>query len=425
MLPSPVNDPDTLGPDRTMPYAWLVFALTFGLLIADFMARQVLNAVFPLLKAEWVLSDAQLGWLSGVVALMVGILAFPLSLLADRWGRAKSLTLMAVLWSLATLLCGIAQNYEQMLVGRLLVGVGEAAYGSVGIAVVLSVFPARMRATLTGAFMAGGIFGQMLGVGLGGQIAASHGWRAAFVMIALAGLALAFLYPILVRDKKNASLAGVPAPNPNFDRVPLKTVVGNASLRYVYIASGLQLFTAGGLLAWLPSYLNRYYSLPFEKAATLAALYLLIAGAGVIFCGILSDRMAKDRAVATMSLSIVLCLICAILLTVALALPPGAPQVILLVGAYFLALGTAGPSGAMVANLTPPVMHGTAFASLALVNNLIGLAPGPILVGRLADSFGLLDALRFLPIACLLAAITFLMARRSYENDLKAIMARR
>jgi MFS family permease len=171
-----------------MPYAWLVFALTFGLLIADFMARQVLNAVFPLLKAEWVLSDAQLGWLSGVVALMVGILAFPLSLLADRWGRAKSLTLMAVLWSLATLLCGIAQNYEQMLVGRLLVGVGEAAYGSVGIAVVLSVFPARMRATLTGAFMAGGIFGQMLGVGLGGQIAASHGWRAAFVMIALAGL---------------------------------------------------------------------------------------------------------------------------------------------------------------------------------------------------------------------------------------------
>ncbi len=90
---------------RSRRYAWVVFALTFGLLISDYMARQVLNAVFPLLKAEWALSDGQLGLLSGVVAIMVGLLTFPLSLLADRWGRVNSLTAMAVLWSLATLLC--------------------------------------------------------------------------------------------------------------------------------------------------------------------------------------------------------------------------------------------------------------------------------------------------------------------------------
>src|SRR6187397_354989 len=116
--------------ERIPGYAWVVFALTFGLLISDYMARQVLNAVFPLLKAEWALSDGQLGLLSGVVALMVGLLTFPLSLLADRLGRVKSLTVMAVLWSLATLLCSIADNYGQMLAGRLLVGVGEAAFGS-------------------------------------------------------------------------------------------------------------------------------------------------------------------------------------------------------------------------------------------------------------------------------------------------------
>src|SRR6478736_10527445 len=88
-------------------YAWVVFALTFGLLISDYMTRQVLNAVFPLLKSEWSLSDGQLGLLSGVVAIMVGLLTFPLSLIADRWGRVKSLTAMAVLWSLATLLCAV------------------------------------------------------------------------------------------------------------------------------------------------------------------------------------------------------------------------------------------------------------------------------------------------------------------------------
>src|SRR4051812_38747064 len=133
---------------RPVPlYAWLVFALTFGLLISDYMARQVLNAVFPLLKAEWALSDSQLGLLSGVVAVMVGLLTFPLSLLADRWGRVRSLTLMALLWSLATMGCGLAQDYPQMFAARFLVGVGEAAYGSVGLAVVLSVFPRQLRAT--------------------------------------------------------------------------------------------------------------------------------------------------------------------------------------------------------------------------------------------------------------------------------------
>lgn len=74
------------GPSRASAYSWVVFALSFGLLISDYMARQVLNAVFPLLKAEWALSDGQLGLLSGVVAVMVGLLTFPLSLAADRWG---------------------------------------------------------------------------------------------------------------------------------------------------------------------------------------------------------------------------------------------------------------------------------------------------------------------------------------------------
>ena len=135
---------------RPLPYAWLVFALSFGLLISDYMARQVLAAVFPQLKAEWALSDGQLGWLSGIVALMVGVLAIPLSLLADRWGRVRCLAAMALLWSAATLLCAGAGTYGQMFDGRLLVGVGEAAYGNVGIAVVLGVFPSRMRAGLAG-----------------------------------------------------------------------------------------------------------------------------------------------------------------------------------------------------------------------------------------------------------------------------------
>jgi MFS family permease len=84
----------------------------------------------------------------------------------------------------------------------------------------------------------------------------------------------------------------------------------------------------------------------------------------------------------------------------------------------FLVAGTTGPAGAMVANLTPLAIHGTAFATLTLANNLIGLAPGPIITGRLADSFGLLAAFQMIPLVGLLAAVVFAIARRSYLADL-------
>ncbi|XXZ59426.1 MFS transporter [Sorangium sp. So ce341] len=161
--------------------------MTFGLLLSDYMSRHVLNAVFPSLQMEWGLSDAQMGALSGIVALTVGLLTIPLSLLADRWGRVRSLTLMATLWSVATLGCAVSTSFGEMLAARLVVGVGEAAYGSVGTAVVLSVFPRRQRASLSGALMAGGAFGAVLGMALGGYVAARMGWRWSFGVTALFG----------------------------------------------------------------------------------------------------------------------------------------------------------------------------------------------------------------------------------------------
>ena len=255
-LPNPGNDdPGARIPRR---YAWVVFALSFGLLLSDYMSRQVLNAVFPLLKQEWALSDARLGLLSGIVALMVGLLTFPLSLLADRFGRVKSLALMATVWSLATLGCGLAQDYPQMLAARFLVGVGEAAYGSVGIAVVLSVFPKHMRATLTGAFMAGGMFGSVLGMALGGAVAAHMGWRWAFAAMALFGLVLALLYPIIVREKRIApprdpmSCVPINAAAAPAAKVPLRSLVNSRSVVGAYIGSGLQLFVGGTVIVWIP-----------------------------------------------------------------------------------------------------------------------------------------------------------------------------
>ena len=417
--PMPEAGDRSAPPDQAEPrvsgYAWLVFALSFGLLICDYMARQVLNAVFPLLKAEWALDDAKMGLLSGVVAAMVGLLTFPLSLAADRWGRARSLGLMAVLWSLATLLCAAAANFPQMLVGRALVGVGEAAYGSVGIAVVIAVFPARLRATLSAAFMAGGLFGQVLGVALGASIAATHGWRAAFTVIGLVGLVLGVAYPLVVRERR---IGGPQAPGMPAAKAPLRALVAGRSIKLAYLGSGLQLMAAGALPAWLPSYLNRYYHLPVDRAGRLAALLLLVCGVGMVACGVVSDRLGRDRPATTITLAIGYSLGSAMALSLALAIAPGPLQLALLALTMALVAGTTGPAGAMVANLTPRAVHGSAFAALTLANNLIGLAPGPILTGRFADSLGLLGALRLLPIASIAAALVFAAIRRSYLADL-------
>lgn len=408
-------------PGVARPYAWAVFALSFGLLISDYMSRQVLNAVFPLLKSEWALSDARLGLLSGIVALMVGLLTFPLSLMADRWGRVRSLALMAVLWSLATLGCGLAQNYGQMFAARFLVGVGEAAYGSVGIAVVISVFPKRLRATLAGAFMAGGMFGSVLGMGLGGNIAAQLGWRWAFAGMALFGLILALLYPVVVREKRIAPGRG--ENQAGQARVPLRSLFGSTSVCAAYVGSGLQLFVGGSFIVWMPSFMNRYYAMSAGRAGLGAAMVVLASGAGMILCGMLSDRMCRDAPERKISLAIAYCLGSGVLLVTAFSLAPGALQLALIAAGMFLAAGTTGPAGAMVANLTHRSVHGTAFATLTLVNNLLGLAPGPYLTGVLADHYGLALACQMVPLMSVAAALVFSFARRSYLQDVRRVVS--
>lgn len=407
-------------------YAWVVFALSFGLLLSDYMSRQVLNAVFPMLKAAWLLSDARLGSLSGIVALMVGLLTFPLSLVADRWGRVKSLVIAATMWSLATLGCAVAASYGQMFLGRLFVGIGEAAYGSVGIAVVLSIFPVAMRATLSGAFIAGGAFGSVLGVAIGGAVAQQFGWRWAFGVMGVFGLVLALIYAIVVKERKLTPQGrSADTGDSGAARGQLKTLLprlfSSVSVVSAYIGSGLQLFIAGSLIAWLPSYFNRYYDMLPAKAGATAGLFALVIGVGMILGGIASDRLSRRFPVRKWAVAISCSMGSLILLMITFRLPAGPVQLLLLALGALLCAGTAGPGAAMVANLTPAAVAATAFATLTLAQSLLGLAPGPAVTGFLADRLGLLRALQFVPLVAIGATVAFLIGRRWYERDLRRL----
>lgn len=408
---------------RRRIYPWVVFALAFGLLLSDYMSRQVLSAVFPILKAEWSLSDSHLASLSSIVALMVGLLTFPLSLLADRWGRVRSLILMAVLWSIATLLCAIATSYEQMLGARFLVGVGEAAYGSVGIALVLSVFAPRVHAALAGAFMAGGSFGSVIGVAIGGFIAVQFSWRWSFAAMAVFGLLLVAAFRIVVTEarlKRYAVEDATPGAALEADgfRAPVSSLFTNPTVLFVYLGGGLQMFTAAVLLAWMPSFFNRYYALAPDKAGVAASVFVLLVGTGMVVCGMITDRVSRHDPAAKFTSAIAYCMISLVFLTAGFSIGTGTPQLVLLgIGAFFSA-GCSGPSAAMVANLTHTSIRASAMGTLTVANNLLGLALGPFVVGILADHLGLLDAMRLAPLVYIAAVAALVAGRRSYPAGL-------
>ena len=150
----------------------------------------------------------------------------------------------------------------------------------------------------------------------------------------------------------------------------------------------------------------------------MSALLFLACGAGMILCGMASDRVAQSRADRKISLAIGYCLGAALALSAAMLCSPGLAQLVLLAIAMFLVAGTTGPAGAMVANLTPVAIHGTAFATLTLAHNLIGLAPGPIITGWIADQSSLHTAFQMLPMVGITAAGVFALARQNYMADL-------
>ncbi len=122
-------------------HSYFVLTLLFLLMVFDFIDRQILAAILPFIKADWGLSDTQLGMLISSVNIAIAVLAMPAAVVVDRWSRTKSIGIMAILWSIATAACGLANNFIQMFLARLLIGIGEAGYVPGGNAMLSTVFP--------------------------------------------------------------------------------------------------------------------------------------------------------------------------------------------------------------------------------------------------------------------------------------------
>lgn len=364
--------------NRGLLMALLVVAYTL-----NFIDRQIAGILAEPIKKSLHLTDSQLGWLGGTAfALFYTVLAIPIARFADRGDRSIILTAGLALWSLATAACGLAQNFVQMFLGRMSVGVGEAAGVAPAYSLLTDLYPPERRARAMALFSLGIPLGSALGVVFGGLIAAKIDWRMAFVILGIAGLLFAPLFRIGVRD---------PGHGHHESAVPIAKVFAviarKSSFWLMSFAAGTGSLISYGLAFWIPSFLARSFQLELVDRSLLYGSVVLVGGvAGVWLGGMIGDRLKKSRASAYALLPMVTYSLC--LPTFLLAF---SSQSILLSSLLFLiptalSLAWLGPVISAVNGMVPPHMRATASAMFLFINNLIGLGLGTLVIGMISDA---------------------------------------
>lgn len=415
--PAPTTRPDGyLVPPR---HAHGVLVLLFLLMAFDFIDRQVLAALLPAIKADWALSDTQLGLLVSSVNVAIAVLALPTAVIVDRWSRTRTIGTMAVLWSLATAACALAGSFVQMLVARFMVGAGEAGYSAGGNALLGALYPERLRGTVIGIFQSAGALGTVLGVVLGGFIGAHWGWRAAFGVVAVPGLLLAVLV-FFVRDYRNVAVTVRDEHSGAVREAGWAEVLGMVLRRPVllvlFIGEASLLFFVSTLGNWLPSFYERVHGLPLQQAGVRTGGVLLSMALGVAVCATLVDRWSAGRQPRRLLFCAGFAALTAGLFIAAFRLPPGALQgALMLAGAFFMS-AMLGPVFAAVMDLVHPGMRTSAMGMLVTFNNVFGMALGPTIGGILSDRYDLGTALLIVSFIPVIGVLCFAYAASRYER---------
>jgi MFS family permease len=279
------------------------------------------------------------------------------------------------------------------------------------------------------AFLACASIGSVLGVMLGGVIAAHWGWRAAFGVVGVPGLVLALLY-MKVRDYRTVSLTPrEPAARPSRGtaRFIVQQLLNSRTLLWLCLAAPAQVILVSSMWAWLPSYLHRVHGLATDQAAIRASLVVLCGAAGMVFWGAVADRAARSRPRVKLQVVGLLCAVSAVVLSFAF----GAPRLgvalgmqaqfgLIALGGFFMAC-ISGVVTAVAIEVVHPGIRSTGASVLSLFQNLLGLAAGPFIAGWVSDVWSLEMALTVMPAFGLLAAGLFMITSRCYEADLKRV----
>ncbi len=357
----------------------------------SYMDRQILAILLEDIKADLLLSDTQLGLLSGLAfALFYATLGIPVAALADRMNRINIISISLALWSAMTAMCGLAQSFGQLLAARIGVGVGEAGSSPPSHSIIADLYPSDKRALALSIYSLGVTLGAAAGQMFGGNLTYFFDWRVAFIVIGLPGVALAVIVKLFATEpERRAEPGAIADPNPAKIADGFRTIFANAAARWMIAGVTLTSMIGYALTSWSPAFLIRIFDLSTLQVGNIVAPLLAVAGvASGLGGGWLANRLTARDGLWRQPWMI------AVLKTIALPFLVWfylSDNPFTAIGVYFVAVlfqsSYLGPSFAVIQTLAPLKMRAVWAAITLLAINLIGLGLGPTLVGVLSDLF--------------------------------------
>ena len=374
-------------------YVLLVLTLVYALSIAD---RFVMSTLIEPIKADLGLSDSSIGFLTGSsLAFFYVTAGLPLATLADRANRRTMIALALGAWSVMTTLCGFAQNYWQLLLARIGVGVGEAGGTPPSASLLSDYFTPRRRALALSVYSVGASLGSMMGSSAG-YASDAWGWRAAFFVLGIPGVVAALLVAVTIREPERGRLdtapapAAAPAPTLPPARATLKDTLRFArvqpALLHTWLGATVYTLWSWGLMWWTPSFLVRSHHMSLGDAGGALSLMHGIGGTAVLLITMLVMGPLGKRDPRLVPWFVAATIVIGTLPSI-LAYSVSSAHTALLMLWIFIPLSYApfGPTFALLQNLVPASMRAQAVAVMLFCANIANLVIAPQAVGFASD----------------------------------------
>jgi MFS family permease len=420
-------------PQFSRKYARYVLGMLVVVYVFNFIDRQILNILAPLIKEDLGITNTQIGLLTGLAfGIFYATLGIPIARLADKHSRVNIISICLAIWSLMTALSGVVQNYWQLLAARIGVGIGEAGGSPPSHSLIADYFPVSERATALGIYALGIPVGILFGNLAGGWIAEFFGWRAAFLLVGIPGIILAISLKLTVREPPRGHSE---ARETTDEKVPfsvvLKTMWGFRSFRQISLGAATQAFVGYGSIAFMPLFLVGSHDMSPGQVGTALGLIIGIAGGfGTFLGGYVTDRLGLRDVRWYMWLP-------GFGFLIAVPVSLGVfyfENIYLILALYVIPAFTTnlytGPTFGMTQSLAPLAMRASASALLLFIINIIGLVLGPTTVGWLSDllkdaagmsdSLSLRWALALCSLVYLVSFANYWLAARHLRGDLDA-----
>ncbi len=403
---------------RAHPYALL--AVVTGLNFLNYVDRNVLFAVQPLVQREFRITDTQIGILSSAFFFCYMVAAPLVGWLGDLFRRKNIVVIGILIWSGFTLLTWIANSYWQLLFRHTVVGIGEASYATIAPTLIADSFPIEKRGRMLSIFYLALPAGSAAGYLVGGYFGHHFGWRMPFMIAGAPGFLLALILWFLPEPERGqfeahefaaVQLTGLRA-NARQLIASLAGVFRNGAFVTASLGMAMYTFAVGGLQIWMPTFLERVRHVPLNKANAIFGVITLFNGiVATLIGGWMGDIMLKRDRGAYYKFSGIAMLVSVPLMVLAVYSTGAMLFPAIFMAVFALLIGT-GPSNTAVVNSVGAGIRATALAVNTFVIHALGDAISPTLIGKISDKTSLTTAFTAAFVAAALSGILFLYGTR-------------